>query len=100
MNKDYIETWEKFWKPLCVKPDGTLNLDQIQRELHDFHCVMGNVSKVYDHITGGKMSKPNYDADTVIAVYEDHVQDLIAEAMKERDEEACGNAFERDLNEP
>jgi hypothetical protein len=82
---DYKQTWESFWKKLCTNKDGSLNLDAIQRELSDFHFVMGEVGKVYCHITGGLLSKPNYHADAVIGVYEDRVEKLIKEALEEEE---------------
>ena len=51
--EDYQKTFKEFWKVLVCNSDGSLNLDKVQRELHDFHTLMGNVGKVYDHITGG-----------------------------------------------
>ncbi len=36
-------------------------------ELSDYRAVIENVSEVYVHITGGRMSKPNYLAEDVIA---------------------------------
>jgi hypothetical protein len=78
---DYQKTWIEFWRPICTCKDGSLNLDQIQRELHDFKTTMDNVSKVYCHITGGKLSTPNYPAATVINVYEEEVTRKIDEAI-------------------
>lgn len=69
---DYEKTWEDFWKSLCTNPDGSLNLDQIKRELHDFHTAMDNVGKVYCHITGNRISKINTLADAVIAEADEH----------------------------
>ena len=64
--KDYEKKYDEFWKDI-VEVDGVLNLDQIKRELFDFFNVMEEVPKVYMHITGNKLSKPNYDADVVIS---------------------------------
>lgn len=64
------ETYKNFWK-LIVEKDGEVDMEQVKKELHDFHFVMNQVSKVYDHLTGGNLSKPHYYADGVIeAVYE------------------------------
>jgi hypothetical protein len=87
---DYEQTFESFWKRILVKK-GELDMDQVKRELHDFKVMMDNVSQVYCHITGNRMSKPNYDASVVISVYEEEVQKMIqesrAELMNELEEE-------------
>lgn len=50
-------TWNEFWKPIVSNPDGSINLEQLKKELYDFRQVMNNVPEVYDHITGGTVSK-------------------------------------------
>lgn len=60
------ETYENFWK-LIVEKDGEVDMEQVKKELHDFHIVMNEVSKVYSHLTGGQLSKPHYYADDVIS---------------------------------
>ncbi len=68
--KDYEQTYEEHWKDFCEK-EGVPDMDAIKRELHDYWIVMGEVSKVYDHITGGKLSKPNTRAESVIDAAEE-----------------------------
>ena len=64
--------FNEFWKDLVCKPDGTLDPEKVKRELFDFHVVMGEVQKVYDNLTGGKISKPNTRAEVVIETVEEH----------------------------
>lgn len=71
MSTDYEKTWTEFWEPLVVK-DGVLDMDQIKRELHDAHLMMGQASEVYMHVTGGMVSKPNTMAFEVIALADEH----------------------------
>ena len=90
MKADHEKTWDEFWKPLCTKPDGTLDIDAIKRELHDFHTILGEVPKVYDHVTHGRISKANTLAFEVIAVSDDIRTDEINEALKEYREQVEG----------
>jgi hypothetical protein len=83
-SRDYKETWEKRWKTICTNPDGSLNLDQIQRELSDFAFMLDQVSEVYCAVTGGFLSKPNYYAGSVISAFEDEVQKRIEQHEKEQ----------------
>lgn len=41
------------------------------------------LSKVLDEWTGGKFSKTNYTAEAMCSAIDDHVQDLIKEAIKD-----------------
>jgi hypothetical protein len=63
------EVWQSFWKDICENADGTLNIEQIKKELADYKVCLDEVSKVYDDITGGRLSKPLYKAETVLAEY-------------------------------
>ena len=60
------ECWDKFWKRICQNDNGSIDLDQIKKELFDFYTMIDNVPKVYDHITGGRISKPLTDPQVVI----------------------------------
>lgn len=44
---DYMQDYESFWKPLISNADGSLNEDQIARELADYRDLMRNASEVY-----------------------------------------------------
>lgn len=82
--------WREFWVPLVVK-DGEVDLEQIKKELFDYHMIMKEVSKVYYEVTGGKVSKPNTAAETVIDMYNDEINKSYAEGIKDGKEECqCG----------
>lgn len=76
MSEDYEQVWDDFWKDIVTNEDGSLNLDQIKRELFDFHVVLDEVPLVYVSVTGGMLSKPNYPARTVISEFENYVEQL------------------------
>jgi len=80
--EDYEKTYEEFWKPLVENPDGTLNIDQIKRELHDFYFQMENTPKVFMHVTGDKVSKPNTFAEVVISLADELREEEIEEAVQ------------------
>src|SRR3990172_12529242 len=62
----------EFWSNWTY-PEGATAAD-VQNELADFRMVMQEVSKVYDHITHGRISKPNTKAEDVIAVADEVLQ--------------------------
>jgi hypothetical protein len=61
------EDFDSFWAPI-VCPNGRWDLEQVKKELSDYHAVMREVSEVYMHITEGRISKPNTRAGAVIGV--------------------------------
>lgn len=67
-----------FWKDIIVK-GNTLDIEQVKRELHDYHVILENVSKVYMHVTGGKVSKENTLAGVVCELADEHYEELYQE---------------------
>lgn len=61
------EVFENFWREIVCDGEGNLDREKVKAELFDFHFIMGQVSEVYDVITRGTLSKPNYYSKTVIA---------------------------------
>jgi hypothetical protein len=75
MENDYEAEYERFWKAIVENPDGTLNLDQIKRELYDFSFLMEQASTVYESITDGRLSKTTHYASSVLQEHEDVLQE-------------------------
>jgi hypothetical protein len=86
---DYDRTWEDVWKPFVTLEDGSVNLDAVKRELHDYHLLMNSVSAVYWSITDGLISKPGADPYVVLSIaqeseetrYRDWLADEITEFL-------------------
>lgn len=77
------KTFEEFWKGIVYDEQGNLNLDQIKKELHDYHYMLEQVPKVYCAITNSTLSYPNYPAETVISVYEACLNEVVEQEVKE-----------------
>lgn len=75
---DVEKIWNEFWKEIVCNPDGTINIEQVKKELADFSFVMEQVPAVYEHITGGTLSKIMYHKEVVIAKADEHYQQLYA----------------------
>jgi hypothetical protein len=65
--KEIEENYNDVWKQIIENNDGSLNLDQIKKELFDYWNFMEDCSLVYSHVTGGRISKPNTKAFEVIS---------------------------------
>jgi hypothetical protein len=94
--EDYERTYDDVWKPLIENEDGTLNLDQIKRELRDYWVQMDEVSQAYSEITGGVLSKPNTAAAYVIEYARRHADQHAADVL----EEAAGELDAIDSADP
>lgn len=81
--KDYEQDYENFWKEIVENPDGSINMDQVKRELHDFGTLIKNTSIVYEHVTGGLISKPLTDPYAVISEADDSYRRSCDELLEE-----------------
>lgn len=57
--KTYQEEYEDFWKCIVENENGTLNKDQVMRELSDYSMVMDNCARAYCLMTHQRISKQN-----------------------------------------
>ena len=57
--KTYQEEYEDFWKGIVENEDGSLNKDQVMRELSDYSLVMDNCARAYCLMTNQRISKQN-----------------------------------------
>jgi hypothetical protein len=80
MDRAVDAVWEGFWWPLMC-PDGVLNAERVKAELYDYHVLMDNASKVYDHVTGGRISKTSTTAEAVIAEADARIMEDIERAI-------------------
>lgn len=77
------DEWENFWKEIVTDEKGNPDLEQIKRELADYSFILEQVPVVYNHITCGRLSKPNYYADQVTSLADDLQNKDIREHVKE-----------------
>lgn len=89
--RDYKKDYEMFWKGIVENEDGTLNKDQVMRELSDYSMVMDNCSMAYSTMTKQRISKQNTHFFEVEGIFNelyldnDIVVDDIVEILKEDD---------------
>ncbi len=76
--RDYEQDYEDFWKEI-VETNGFVNIDQVKRELSDYLILLDNVPKVYEHVTGGLVSKPLTDPYLVQRLADEYYSELFKE---------------------
>lgn len=83
-----------FWADIVYNDDGSLNEDQVLRELNDFYYMIREVTEVYGSITNDRMTEPTYYARDVLSLHEELLEgllqdarhDAVVQAMAMRDE--------------
>lgn len=73
INKDLPEdvehVWHTFWRDIILDNEGEIDVDQLKRELCDFHFMIDNTTRVFSEVSGHRISKPNTHADAVIGEF-------------------------------
>lgn len=70
-DKDYKEEYEEFWKGIIENEDGSINKDQLMRELSDYSMVMHNCAMAYSTMTNQIISKQNTKFSEVLGIFQD-----------------------------
>lgn len=81
----------EFWKG--VYPKGW-TVERVKNEMTDFHTLLDGIPSLYMHVTGGRVSKELTDKSVIKSLHDEHVTNLVEEAVAEWREE-----FERQLAE-
>lgn len=84
---DYKRVYEEYWKDL-VETDGQLDKDKVMRELSDYRFMLEQVPKVYCHVSGNRISKPNTYAFEVIQEHDRQREEDVNEAIEDRKDRA------------
>ena len=90
----YLQNYISTFKDIVEYEDGTLNKDQVMRELSDYAVFMETAMTVYCRITGGRISKINTTADAIIGVYQDEITETVNAEIEDRRTYCCPICFE------
>lgn len=86
---DIDKKYDSFWKEIVENPDGTLNKEQLKKELYDFSQLIGNLSALYCYITGDTVSKPMTDTKCVLGLFEEKLREAYNDGYVEGVNEEC-----------
>lgn len=70
IDEEVEKEYQEFWKDIVENEDGTLNKEQVKKELCDFSMVMDNCTKAYCEMTCNIISKPNTKFFEVLRIFE------------------------------
>jgi hypothetical protein len=74
-NNEVEQVFQEFWADIVCNEDGSINMEQVKKELSDYSFMLDEVPKVYSEVTGGLLSKPNYYAESVLSVFRERYAD-------------------------
>ncbi|MGE9752946.1 hypothetical protein ACQP3R_08545 [Bacillus inaquosorum] len=63
---DYKDVYESFWKQIIEDETGSINKDQLMKELCDYKYLLDSIPGVYEEVTCNTVSKPFADPKYVI----------------------------------
>ena len=69
IDEEVEKEYQEFWKDIVENEDGTLNKEQVKKELCDFSMVMDNCTKAYIEMTCNNISKPNTYFSEVLGIF-------------------------------
>lgn len=71
IDEEVEKEYQEFWKDIVENEDGTLNKEQVKKELCDFSMVMNNCTKAYVEMTCNNISKPNTKFFEVLGIFQE-----------------------------
>lgn len=80
--------WKKSWSWSLTR-QGVPDMGLIKNELADYYALLQEVPKVYMHVTGQRVSKPNTLASVVISLADERLNEALTEHEAEVREECC-----------
>lgn len=86
IDKEVEEDYINLWKDIIENEDGSVNIEQVKKELYDYSKLMDRTMKLYDELTLGCISKPNTD---II-----HIIDKVDERIRESYDDGYNDAYE------
>lgn len=75
-NYDVEQVYNDFWKDIVENEDGTLDKEQVKKELCDFSMIMENCTSAYMLASGYIISKPNTMFSEVQSLFNEKFIDL------------------------
>lgn len=77
-----MKVYEDFWKPIICNEDGTINEEQLAKELFDFHESISNVAVAYNHVAG--VSKITTDPGFIMDAYDKAIAKAFSDGWDQR----------------
>lgn len=70
----------EFWSG--VYPDGW-TAERVANEMHDYNMLLDGMDMLYEHVTGGKATKPNTSKSVIMSLHDDHINEIVEDAVND-----------------
>jgi hypothetical protein len=84
---DYMVTYASHWQHIVENPDGSLNKDQVAREMADYLMIMEHCTEIYSEVSRSRVSKPETLPSVVIGMYHEALTEAEDDAIRSLIEE-------------
>ena len=86
--KEKIDSvWNSIWKDILEHPDGSLYVDSVRRELHDYAILFKSVQTAYSSLTGGEITHPFTQLDVLISYVDLYYEEMMSVGYQEEQKE-------------
>lgn len=75
--------WKGTWKNILEKPDGSIDKEQLKKELMDFSDMIDRMTSLTYEISRGRLSYPTYPVSTIMFVAKEVEEERYQEQQKE-----------------
>lgn len=72
---NYKKNYEEFWKEIVELPDGSLDKEQVMKELSDYSMLIKHLTKIYTLASGNKVSYTTTLPDVVYEFFQEELSD-------------------------
>lgn len=90
--------WNGIWKEILQREDGSINVEQLKKELMDFSGMIGRLTSLTCQLTRGRLSYPTYPTSTIMVIKEEVDQEEYEQQQKDDIEDGvcsmCGHELE------
>lgn len=92
--------WNRTWKEILQREDGSIDIEQLKKELMDFSDMIGRLTSLTSQLSGGRLSYPTYPVSTIMFVKKEVEQEEYLEQQQEDLKDGvcsmCGHEFDED----
>lgn len=80
--RDHEADWQR-WAEVVCNEDGSINIEQLKKELSDFSMLIEGLPRLFMHVTGGQCSMPNTHASVVMCLHDDYFSERCEEEIRD-----------------
>lgn len=80
---DLEENWNGKWKEILEKEDGSIDVEQLKKELADFQDLIDKHIDFVAYATGSRLSKATYKLSSLKQAHDDYIEELLEDARKD-----------------